>query len=458
VIEPPLWLIVIPLGAVVPVYLLRHRQLGAYLAAFASLFVGILAVVLPPTNAVRLAGRIFLLDPLTQYVLATYFVVSALLYVAGQPLRPGRYFLPLGLCISGLFAIAVMSRHLAISGLMMTLAAIAAVPIIQGELSGSVRGSWRFLVVMCLALPCFLLAAWHIDVYREDAEHAVYLPQAAVLLAIGFSLWLAALPAYSALTSFSTSSPPVSSALVLIGFPMMGLTLLGHVLAEASWFSWWSQTGRMLLVVGLVSVTLGGVLTFVQRSLRVMLGYAALYDLGCLLIALAVQGAQGAAALYAGLATRALGLALLGIATATLLAETKGDALSGLCGVGRRRPLAVIALGMGSFTLVGAPLAAGFAGRWLMLRNLAQMDERWMWLVLLAGLGVAFAYLRALYVLLRADAITSRTSRAESASSLWLPTSVLLLLSLATIALGIFPNPILRVAALVVTLYPLPRL
>jgi len=456
VIDPPLWLIILPLGAAIPVYLLRRWRFGSHLAAFVSIFAGILAAILPPTNPMHLVGRTFLLDPLTQYTLAIHFIASAWLYVAGQPLRLGRHFLPLGLCISGLFAVAAMSRHLAISSLAMTLAAIAAVPVIQDERPGSVRGSWRFLVIMCLALPFFLLAAWHIDLYREDAGHAVYLPQAAVLLALGFGLWVAAFPVYSVLTTISAFSSPVSGVLVLIGFPMMALTLLGHVLAEATWFSWWEQTGRMLLLAGLASVTLGGLLVSIQRTLRAMLGYAALFDLGCLLIALAVQGTQGAVALYAGLATRAIGLMLLGIATDTLLKEVGEDTLAGLHGIGRRQPLTTVALTIGSFTLTGTPLAAGFAGRWLMLRDLVQLDERWVWLVVLASLGVVTAYLRALYTLLRVDKITPHASHA--ALGLWLPISVSLILSLAAIALGVFPNPILRVASMLITLYPLPRL
>jgi NADH:ubiquinone oxidoreductase subunit 2 (subunit N) len=93
-----------------------------------------------------------------------------------------------------------------------------------------------------------------------------------------------------------------------------------------------------------------------------------------------------------------------------------------------------------------------------MLRDLAQVDERWVWLVVLASLGVIIAYLRALCALLRADRVTSSTSPTTSLPTLWLPVAVSLILSLAAIALGIFPNPVLRAASMLITLYPLPRL
>ncbi len=454
-IDPPLWLIILPLGAAIPVYLLRDWQFGGHLAALVSVFAGILAAIFPPTNPLQLMGRVLLLDPLTQYTLAIYFIASAWLYIAGHSLRVGRNFLPLGLCMSGLFAIAAMSRHLAISSLAMTLAAITIVPAVQDDRSDSVQGAWRFLVAMSLALPFFLLAAWHIDAYRADVAYAASLSQAATLLAVGFGMWLAAFPMYGVLTTSGDFSSSVSGTLVLIGFPMMALTLLTHLLAEATWFGWWEQTARMLLLAGLASVILGGLLILIQRALRAMLGYAALFDLGCLLIALSVQGAHGALVLYASLATRALGLTLLGIATETLLEKPGEDSLTSLRGVGRRQPLATVALMIGSFTLAGTPLAAGFAGRWLMLRDLAQLNEQWAWLVVLAGLGVVIAYLRTLFVLARPDEAGSRVLR--PIAILWIPSVVLLILSLASIALGVFPNPILHVASMLVILYPLPQ-
>ena len=179
-IEPPWWLVILPLTAAPLVYLTRHWWLGAYLAAFVSLCTGLLAASLPPTNAIHLGGRTFLLDPLTQQGLAIVFITAAILYVVGWRFRHSRYFLPLGLVVSGLFAIAGMSRHLGITALVMTLAAIASVPIIQGEQHASVRGAWRFVVLMFLALPWFLLAAWRVDMYREDPQNAVMLPQAFV--------------------------------------------------------------------------------------------------------------------------------------------------------------------------------------------------------------------------------------------------------------------------------------
>jgi formate hydrogenlyase subunit 3/multisubunit Na+/H+ antiporter MnhD subunit len=454
-IEPPLWLVILPLLAAPLVYLTRHSWFGAYLAALVSLFAGLLAASLPTTNAMRLEGRTFVLDPLAQTGLAIVFIAAAILYVTGWRFRHGRYFLPLGLVVCSLFAVAGMSRHLAITALVMTLAAVVSVPIIQGEQTTSVRGAWRFLAMMFLALPFFLLAAWRVDAYGDDAQSAVYMAEAALLVGIGFMFWLAAVPLHGWLTGLSAQAPPVGGVLLLIGFPMMALITLVHLLAEAAWFTWWTPTAQALLIGGLVSVALGGLMAATQSSIRVATGYAALFDLGCLLAAFAVPGDSGAIVLYAGLVTRAVGLILIGIATAVVYEDTGQDVLGRINGTARERPLAVGAMLMGGITLVGLPIAAGFAGRWLLLHELARMDYRYVWIVMLAGVGVALFYLRAARAMLQ-PAVPVRRSAAAPVG--W-PTSVLLLLLIvATIAVGLFPGPLLRAVSLLVTLYPLPHL
>ena len=454
-IEPPWWLVILPLAATPVVYVTRRWRFGAYLAAVVSLFTGLLAVSLPPSSAMHIGGRTFVLDPLTQYGLAIFFTASAVLYLASSRLRQGRYFVPLGLLVSGLFAIAGMSRHLAITGLVMTLAAIVSVPIVQGEQSSTIRAAWRFVMLMFVALPFFLLAAWRVDMYRADAQNVVYLPEAAVLVSIGLCVWLAVVPMSGWLTSVGAEAPPVAGALLLVGFPMMALITLAHLMAEATWFTWWTQAGRLLLLAGLASVVVGGVLAAVQRSVRSAMGYAAMFDLGCLLVAFAVQGPSGAVALYAGLVTRAVGLILVGVSTSVLEAEAGEHSMSGLQGTAGKLPLAAVALLMGGITLAGLPLAAGFPVRWLILRDLASVDYQWVWVVALAGLGVASVYLRAVYAMLNPAAESRDTSRSRP---VWAPMILMMLMTLVTIALGLFPGPLLRVAAHLVTLYPLPHL
>ncbi len=454
-IDPPLWLVILPIAASPLVYLIRRRGVGAHLATLVALLTGLLAWNLPPTNPIRLMGRLFLLDPLTQHVLALLFIMTAVLFLVAWRLPQGGAFFPFSLILLGLLAAAGMGRHLGITALTVGLAAIVAVPIIQGGQTSSTRAAWRFVVMMLLALPCFLLASWRVDLYREDVENAVYLGQAALFLALGMSIWLASVPLHGWLTAVGAEAPPMAAALVLTGFPLMALATLLQVLAEATWFTWPVQAGQLLLMGGLVSAGIGGLLAAVQRGLRPLLGYAALFDMGCLLVALAVGGEGGSMAFCAGLAVRGLGLGLTGAATAAIGRWAGGDALARLRGAARRMPLVTAALMVGGLTLAGLPLTASFFPRWLLLRDLAQADPRWVWLLVGGGMGVSIGYLRSLNAML---ALPANPSRASQPHPTHLATFILLMLGLLSLGLGLFPDPLLVVVQRLITAYPLPSL
>lgn len=454
-IEPPLWLVVLPIAATPLVYLTRRWGVGAYLAALVALLTGLLAWSLPPTNPMRLMGRPFLLDPLTQHVLALLFLMAAVLFLIAWRLPQGWSFYPLGLALLGLLAAAGMSRHLGITALVMSLAVIGAVPIIQGGQSGSTRAAWRFLTMMLLILPFFLLSAWRVDLYREDVENAVYLGQAALFMALGMAVWLAAVPLHGWLTAVGAEAPPLVAALVLTGFPLLALVTLLHLLTEATWFTWHEQAGWLLLLVGLVSAATGGLLAAVQRGFRPLMGYAALFDLGCLLVALAVGGTNSALAFYAGLATRALGLALTGAATAAVRLWAVEDGFAALRGAARRMPLVTAALMVGGFTLAGLPLTATFLPRWLLFGDLARADPRWSWLLMAAGVGVVVGYLRGLNAMLTPPDEPDRLRRVRSGR---LATAFLVALVLLTLGLGLFPDPLFQAVERLLSAYPLPSL
>jgi multicomponent Na+:H+ antiporter subunit D len=395
-------------------------------------------------------GRPFLFDPLTQHVLVLLYVMAAVLFLIAWRLPQGRALFPFGLLLLGLLALAGMSRHLGVTALVITLAAIGAMPLLQGRQSGSTRAAWRFLMVMLLALPFFLLAAWRVDLYREDVENAIYLAQAALFVALGMSLWLAVVPWHGWLTAIGAESPPVAAALVLTGFPLMALVKLVQVLNEATWFTWNEPTGRLILLAGLVSAAIGGLLAAVQRGFRPLMGYAALFDLGCLFVALIVRGGD---IFCVGLVIRALGLGLTGGATAAVRLWAGDDGFAALRGAARRIPSTTVALMMGGFTLAGLPLTASFLPRWILLHDLAQVNLSWGWLLIGGSVGVAVGYLRGLRAMLSAPA-NSAGERPSSAPRL--ATIFLMALTLLSLGLALRPDTLLGIAGRLLAGYSLP--
>jgi formate hydrogenlyase subunit 3/multisubunit Na+/H+ antiporter MnhD subunit len=208
-------------------------------------------------------------------------------------------------------------------------------------------------------------------------------------------------------------------------------------------------------MTGLISAATGGVLAAVQRGLRPLMGYAALFDLGCLLVALAIGGEGGALAFSTGLAIRGLGMGMIGAATASIGQSAGGNGLTVLRGAAHRAPLDTAALLVGGLTLAGLPLTAGFVPRWFLMQDLARIDSRWVWLIVAAGLGVVVGYLRILHAMLEPPL---NPSRSELPLQIRPATLILLALALISLALGAFPEPLLDAAQRLLTAYSLPSL
>ena len=131
------------------------------------------------------------------------------------------------------------------------------------------------------------------------------------------------------------------------------------------------------------------------------------------------------------------------------------DCSATLRGVAYRVPLATAALVVGGFTLAGLPLTASFFPHWLLLRDLAQIDPRWVWLLVGSGLGVAVGYLRGLNAMLAppADSASANVSRRA-----WMAMVFLVALGLFSLGLSLFPDPLLMVVDRLLLAYPLPLL
>ncbi len=454
-----LWLVLLPIGTVPVVYLLRRVKLAAILAAVMALLLGWLAVQLPTGVVLNLLGRTIELDTLSQVTLSLLFVSTAFLFLipllcppytggmvhSGLKGREEKIFYPAGLAILAIFVAASLSRHLGITAILIEAAAILAVFVIQGERLDSTRASLRFLTLMSLATPLFLLAAWRIDLYQLSGGQvsAASLGQTVFFVGFGFALWLAVVPFHSWLTTTAAESAPATAAFVLIAFPIVALATLIHLLVDWPWLAGSVQLVRAIILAGVLTIVVGGGLASVQRGFSQLTGYAALYDLGCTLMVLGIGGQAVVVTILVTLIIRALALTLIAIGISAIRMRVAGDGFAQVTGVARQLPAAVTGLIIGGLTLAGAPLLAGFAPRWQLIHSSAEIAPVLPALLVLAGLGVAIGYLRGLSAALTPEKSTKNGRRLKAPLIFAEPHLLLVLISLLvviTILLGLFPS------------------
>ncbi|MBN1219993.1 MAG: hypothetical protein JXM69_13785 [Anaerolineae bacterium] len=457
---PALWLIVLPVGAVPVVYFLRKTWLGVIVAAGVAAGAAWLALQLPPGLIVNLLGRPVELDRLSQITLALLFAAAALLFLIAFPFAPskrnqttfnetsrrGQTFHPVGLATLGVFVAASISGHLGITAILIEVAVVLAVFIIQGRRLESTRAAQRFLVTMSLALPLFLLAAWRIDQYQLGGgiQPATYLVQTAMLVGFGFALWLAVFPCHSWLTTLATEATPSAAALGLITFPLVTLSILMRLLADQPWLTVSTPLAWAMVIAGGGTALAGGILASVQRGFSPLLGYTALYDLGCLLAVLGLGGEAAVITLLVGLTVRALALILIAACLVTIQLHTASDGFAQITGLARRLPVATVGLALAGLTLAGTPLTIGFPLRWQLLQSVVKINPIWPVLLTLAGLGVAIGYLRGLKALLQpATANKKERPSIDVAPGIHEPLLLVVIISLlgtACVVFGLFPS------------------
>jgi formate hydrogenlyase subunit 3/multisubunit Na+/H+ antiporter MnhD subunit len=465
--SPVLWLIAIPFMAAPLVYLFRRTFIGPLIAAGVALFLTWLTLRLPLGLVITILGRAVELNQLSQILLVLLYATATILFFVTTPLtllgnnsnsagngaKRGQTFHTVGLVTLSVFAAASLSRHIGITAILIEIAAIFNVFIIQGQRIASTRAAQRFLVLMTLALPLFLLAGWRIDQYQLSGggQTSGYLQQTTVMVGLGFALWLAVWPFHSWQSITAADATPPTAVFVLTTFPIVIYSTLLNLLNASPWLVTASSLAWTMVLAGGITAIIAGILASVQRGFRPLLGYTALFDAGLMLATLGLGGRTTVPTILVGLIVRSLALALFAASLLAVQRHTFDDGFVQVTGLGRRLPIAATGLMIGGLTLIGIPLTMGFPLRWQLLQSIAAVDPRWPLLLVLAGLGVCVGYLRGLRALL-ADNIRERP--AQTAPSLRQPRILAVMISIlivVCILLGVFPSllidPIQQISA-----------
>jgi formate hydrogenlyase subunit 3/multisubunit Na+/H+ antiporter MnhD subunit len=391
------------------VYLLRKMEgVAALGAASAALLLAVLLWQLPLDARVQVAGRTIWLGKAvvwedvslqigaaTQALLTFLLITAAVVFILAWLTYQGRTFYPFGLILVALWAGVAMVHPLTLAPGVIVLAAIVSVFLIQAGKAGETRGAWRQLLFPSLAVPLFLIAAWYIEQAPLNPDDQTPFTIAGWLLITGFVLLLQPVPLHVAIPTIAGQAPPVVAAFLWIGGQTTVLFLLQRFIVTYPWLAAAVDSARWLLWLGVLTALLAGGLSATQSSLGRYFGYAALFDYGVLLVAMALRGTAGLpTAIWLAL-TRGLALLTIAAGAALIRHHMESDRLDRIGGAISRLPMAVLALIAGGFALIGLPLTAQFASRWALFQLLAEIDPRWVLLLLFGATGVVIGTVRA---------------------------------------------------------------
>ncbi len=369
--------------------------------------------------------------------------------------RATRFFAPLwlllwpslnGIYLSGdLFNLYVTLEILGLTAAaMVTLAAT----------SRASTAAMRYLVLSLMGSLLFLsgVALLYVTYGALSLEALAAASSTELLPAVALAVMTVGLAVKTALFPFHGWLPPAHASA-----PAPGSALLSALVVKASFYIllrlwvdvYGDPTAAGLLVLGLLgaaAILWGSILALRQVSLKQLVAYSTVAQLGYLFVMFPLlwpqTGGWGAEAWAGGLLhglSHGVAKAAMFLAAGCITYAVARDDLPSLSGLAHRLPVSFFAFGVAGMGLAGIPPSGGFVAKWLMLRSAAGTGQ-WGW-VLVIGVG---GVLTAAYVLL---VIRSGLGRSEADEPVrpvprrmeW----TALGLALLGVVMGLWPNEIL---------------
>jgi NADH-quinone oxidoreductase subunit N len=266
---------------------------------------------------------------------------------------------------------------------------------------------------------------------NPSTEHgAALFGMVLVLVALGFKI--AAVPFQIWVPDVYQGAPTPVTAYLSVGSKAAGFVVLLRVLQL---FLMLPQMQQLLVLVALLTLIYGNLAALPQSNLKRLLAYSSIAHAGYLLIGVACFD-EPAVTFY--LAAYLL-MTLLSFAVLVIVALQTGEEIADFDGLAKRSPFLAFAMLIGMISLAGVPFTAGFLGKFFIFNAAIAQRQIALVVVGIITVGCGFYYylkvVRAMY--------WQSAAKTEQISVSGLSRIAISALIIATIWLGVYPQPIL---------------
>jgi NADH-quinone oxidoreductase subunit N len=196
----------------------------------------------------------------------------------------------------------------------------------------------------------------------------------------------------------------------------------------------------MLIVLSVLSMALGNLIAIAQTSIKRMLAYSTIANMGFLLLGFVAADLNGySAAMFYSIAYVLTSLVAFGVVLLLTREGFEADALDDLRGLNRRAPWWAFIMLLAMFSLAGVPPTLGFYAKFSVLE--AAVNQGFVWLAViavLASLVGAFFYLRVVKLMYFDDPAPDALPLAPGGARALLSAN-----GLALLVLGVLPQPLM---------------
>jgi multicomponent Na+:H+ antiporter subunit D len=371
-----------------------------------------------------------------------------------------RYFACFALALSATMGVA-FSANLFAMFLFYEALTLSTYPLVgHKETPEAKAGARTYITYLLGAAKLFLLGAiiltYNVAGTLEFRKGGIFssseLATQPTLLYVIFALFLygfaknAVMPVHSWLPAAMVAPTPVSALLHAVAVVKTGVFATLRVFLFVFGPEAMRQLGadKLALVVASVTILAGAVLALRQDNLKARLAFSTISQLSYIILGGALLTPSGVVGGVAHITNHAMSKITLFFCAGSIYVSTHKTEVSQLSGLAKRMPWTMAAFTLASLSLLGVPPAGGFISKWYLALGSVERPSGWLLGVLMLGSLLSAAYLGPiLYKAYFEAAPDSAENQVRELPWIVIPLTGS---ALASLVLGVLPDPVLKLA------------
>jgi multicomponent Na+:H+ antiporter subunit D len=374
-----------------------------------------------------------------------------------------RYFACFALALSATTGVA-FSANLFTLFLFYEGLTLVTFPLVGHKETPEARAGARKYVIYLLGAAKLLLLAAIVLTYNLagtlEFRHGGIFPASIaaaqpVMLSIVFALFLfgfaknAVMPLHSWLPAAMVAPTPVSALLHAVAVVKTGvfatLRVFLFVFGPVTMRQLGSDT--LALVVASITILAASLMALVQDNLKARLAFSTISQLSYIVLGAALLNVSGVLGGIVHVTNHAVSKITLFLCAGSIYVSTHKTEISQMPGIARQMPWTMAAFTLASLSLVGIPPASGFISKWYLAVGSVERGSMWLLAVLLVSSLLSAAYLGpVVYAAYFEEVADTGHDTVREVPWIVIP---LMLSALVSLLLGVYPEPVLRLARMV---------
>ena len=372
-----------------------------------------------------------------------------------------RYFACFALALSATMGVA-FSANLFTLFLFYEALTLTTYPLVAHKETPEARaGARKYIIYLLGTAKAFLMAAivltynvaGTLDFRKGGILPVSELSEAPTLLYVVFALFLfgfaknALMPFHSWLPAAMVAPTPVSALLHAVAVVKTGVFATLRVFLFVFGPDAMRLLGADTLALGVASVTIlvASLLALGQDNLKARLAFSTVSQLSYIVLGAALLTPSGILGGIAHITNHAVSKITLFLCAGSIYVSTHKTEISQTSGLARQMPWTMAAFAIATLSLIGIPPASGFVSKWYLAVGSLERGSPWLLAVVLTSSLLNAAYLGPIVY----KAYFEEASDAGHHQIREVPWMVfpLVLTAVASLLLGVYPDPVLHLAA-----------